>query len=90
MQVEWDEKKAISNEVKHGVTFEEAITVLGNLGTITFDSPHRSEKRLLSIGLSSVHKLLLVVFCKRDEDTIRIISARPASRKERKVYEEGI
>jgi uncharacterized protein len=85
---EWDDEKAKENIKKHGVSFEEASTVFGDPLAKTFDDPYHSEEehRELTIGLSSQTKLLLVVHTDRDE-ALRIISARPATPKERRTYE---
>ena len=87
---EWDADKAQSNERKHGVTFEEASTVFADPLASTIHDPDHSEDedRYLSLGLSSKNRVLVVSFTDRDEK-IRIISARVASRRERKQYEEA-
>ncbi len=84
---EWDVTKAKSNTVKHGVTFEEATTIFGDNRSITIDNPLRTvhEKRFVTIGTSAKKRIIVVVHTERGEK-IRIISARPASRKERKQY----
>jgi uncharacterized DUF497 family protein len=85
---EWDGKKAVSNEEKHGVTFEEAISVFFDKDSLTIDDPAHSEQelRLITLGGSHSGRLLVVVHTERDE-RIRIISARMASRKERTQYD---
>jgi len=89
---EWDSRKAKSNYAKHGVSFKEASTVFGDLLSLTIADPSHSqpdEERFVTIGNSYVGRLLVVVHC--DEgDTIRVISARKATRRERKDYEEGV
>lgn len=92
MTFEWDEAKSDTNYKKHQVRFEEAQTVFLDTYSIEyFDDDHSDEEtRFLRIGLSQRLRLLIVVFCERGEDTIRIISARKAEPSERKVYEEGI
>lgn len=84
---EWDSNKAKTNVLKHNVSFEEATTVFGDNRSITIDNPLRSlhEKRFVTIGISAKKRILVVVHTERGEK-IRIISARPASRKERKQY----
>lgn len=86
----WDEAKAASNVSKHGVTFEEAATVFDNPLAVIFDDERHSgdEVRELIIGHSERNRLLLVSFAERDE-AIRIISARGATRKERRDYENN-
>jgi len=87
---EWDENKAKKNLKKHGVSFEEASTVFGDLLARTIQDPLHSgeEDRFVTLGESQSRRLLVVVFIERG-DKIRIISARVASRRERKDHEEG-
>jgi uncharacterized DUF497 family protein len=89
---EWDDKKAIENKKKHGVTFEEAQSVFFDDQAIQFwDSPHsEKEDRFLMLGLSYKLRILLVVHCFRETDsTIRIISARKATKTETLFYPGG-
>lgn len=90
MQFEWDEKKAVANQRKHGVSFQEAATVFGDPLAITFLDPDHSEDefRFITFGVSWLNRLLVVSHADRD-DRLRIISARPATRRERRIYEEG-
>ncbi len=90
MQILWDEAKAESNIKKHGVAFEEAATVLSDPGAQTFMDDSANEERFITVGFSALRKLLLVVWCERHGDIIRIISARKTTPKERKNYEEGV
>ncbi len=93
MRFEWDEKKNKSNFEKHGVWFEEAQTVWADASSAEFSDPEHSdeEDRFLRIGLSSKLNILLIVFCERDDgNSIRIVSARKATRKEQEQYEKGI
>ncbi|MDX1947096.1 MAG: BrnT family toxin [Pirellulaceae bacterium] len=87
---EWDQDKASSNEAKHGISFDEAQTVFADpLASTIYDPDHSDdEDRYLSLGMSGRSRILVVSFTDRD-DRIRIISARVASRKERKQYEEA-
>jgi uncharacterized DUF497 family protein len=87
----WDPKKADSNSRKHGVSFEEASTVFGDYLAVTGADPDHShgEQRWLTFGVSARRRLLLVSHTDEEEDMIRIISARPATPRERKLYEEG-
>src|SRR5438034_7359942 len=87
---EWDEKKARQNRKKHGVSFEEASTVFGDPLSRTIPDPLHSEEedRFVILGESLRRRPLVVVFTERAEN-IRIISARPATRRERKDYEEN-
>jgi uncharacterized DUF497 family protein len=86
---EWDYAKAKSNLRKHGVSFEEASTVFGDVRSITVHDPAYSdeEDRFVDIGLSAKLRILIVVYAER-ADRIRIISARVATPKERAIYEE--
>ena len=90
LNFQWDENKAGTNPVKHGVSFEEAATVFGDPFSSTIPDPAHSqnEDRFVILGTSHNGKLLVVVHTERGE-SIRIISARRASRKERKTYEES-
>jgi uncharacterized protein len=89
LNFEWDAKKARSNLTKHDVSFEEASTVFGDPLSLTIPDPahSQSEDRFIMLGTSHTGKLLVVVHTERG-DSIRIISARRASRRERKNYEE--
>jgi len=90
LNFEWDENKARTNQAKHGVGFHEAATVFGDPLSLTIPDPAHSEieERFIIVGHSSGGKLLVVVHTERG-DNIRIISARRASRRERKQYEEN-
>jgi hypothetical protein len=90
MNFEWDPQKAATNLEKHGVTFHEAATDFGDQLAITFSDLDHSveEERYLTFGLSRFDRLLVVSHADRG-DTIRIISARIMTRKEKKIYEEG-
>jgi uncharacterized DUF497 family protein len=84
----WDPKKAASNARKHGVTFGEAVTVFSDpLAVVNPDAIH--EDRFVLIGLSERPRMLVVVHAEVDEDLVRIIRAREATRNERADYEEG-
>ncbi|MCH8923248.1 MAG: BrnT family toxin [Planctomycetes bacterium] len=90
MEFEWDPEKAESNLRKHGVSFHEAATAFGDSLSITFYDPDHSgdEDRYITIGMSSDSRLMIVSHTDRG-DNIRVISARTASRRERKTYEDG-
>ena len=86
---EWDDKKNVSNERKHGVSFEEAQTVFFDENAIEFDDPDHSiqAERFILLGLNQSLKVLVVCHCYRSHDSkIRIISARKATKKEQGVY----
>ena len=89
MFFEWDPDKGKKNTAKHRVSFEEAATVFGDRLSITIPDPLHSikEHRFITIGRSAQNKILVVVHAERG-DNIRIISARRATRLERKEYEE--
>lgn len=90
MRFEWDPKKAAANLRKHGVSFDEAATVFQDDLSLSGDDPDHSldEERNITFGVSSSGRLLVVSYTGR-EGRIRIISARLATRSERKLYEEG-
>jgi hypothetical protein len=90
LRFEWDPQKATRNLAKHGVPFEEAATVFGDpLGHITSDPRHSvSEERFVLLGFSRRQRLLAVMFAERAQ-AIRIISARRATPRERRDYEQG-
>jgi uncharacterized DUF497 family protein len=87
---EWDEAKALANERKHGVSFEEAKTVFGDVFALhTYDGVHTwDEDRFIILGISERERLLYVVYVERSEVTLRLISARRATLRERNTYEE--
>ena len=90
MEFEWDPHKSEANLKKHGVSFQEASTVFGDPLAITFNDPDHStgEYRFLTFGQSRLNQLLVVIHTERHGKT-RIISARRATRQERKIYEDG-
>lgn len=90
MAFEWDFDKAVTNLVKHGVSFEEANTVFDDPLYVDFyDLDHSDdEHRYIMIGMSEQNRLLLVAYTERG-DVIRLISAREATKAERRAYEQG-
>jgi uncharacterized protein len=90
MKIEWDPKKARLNLKKHRVSFEEAATVLRDPMAATGADPDHSitEERYITFGVSERDRLLVVAHTD-EKETIRIISARVASKGERELYEEG-
>ena len=90
LQFEWDPAKAKSNQKKHGVTFAEAMSCFYDPMHILIDDPDSTtdEDRLILIGASSNAQILVVVHVDVAGDKIRIISARKATKTERKQYEE--
>ena len=88
MRFEWERKKATSNERKHGVSFDEAVTLFYDPLAATFDDPDhsRGERRFISVGHSARGRLLTV--CHTEiRGAVRIITARPATPHERKRHE---
>lgn len=90
LEFEWDSRKAHRNLKEHGVSFGEAATVFRDTLSLTIADPDHSdsEDRFVDIGMSHLGRLLVVSFTER-KDRIRIISARPTTRAERKSYEEA-
>jgi uncharacterized protein len=91
LKFEWDRRKATSNLSKHGVSFEEALTVFGDSLARIFDDEDHSieEQREIIIGHSDKERLLVVCFAAQGE-SVRIFSARKATKRERRDYEENI
>ena len=90
MQFEWNPEKAETNLKKHGVSFEEAKTVFGDFLARIFEGEEHSskEKRNGIVGHSIKNRLLIISYAERENDTIRIISAREATPRERRKYED--
>ena len=90
MRFEWNAQEAAANLRKHGVSFDEAASVFFDPLSATGDDPDHSvdERRFVTFGMSSSGQLLVVAHTVHDE-TVRIITARPATRAERGLYEEG-
>jgi len=90
MKFSWDPKKAAANLKKHGVSFEETSTVFHDVLSVTGSDPDHSgeEHRFVTFG-NSIQGRLLVVAHTDEGETIRIISARLVTRRERRIYEEG-
>ena len=90
MKIEWDQRKAKVNLKKHAVPFEEAATALSDPMAVTGLDPDHSlyEERYITFGISQKGRLIVVSHTEEGE-TIRIISARKASRGEKELYEEG-
>ena len=86
---EWDGKKAESNLKKHGIDFADAVSIFEDMNAITLEVVHEQEQRFISVGLDCFARILVVVYIWRG-DTIRIISARKATKREQKYYEVGL
>jgi uncharacterized protein len=90
MEVEWDSTKADINLQKHGVHFADAEAVLFDPNALSFeDTTAQGEQRFIAIGMDHLWRLLVVVYTERGNRT-RLISARLATRSERRNYESGI
>ena len=87
---EWDSEKRWSNLAKHGVDFLEAATVFGDPLSLTAPDPDHSagEHRYVTMGMSHLQRILVVAHTE-DHDRLRIISARRATRREKRAYEQG-
>jgi uncharacterized protein len=93
IRFDWDERKNKSNRAKHGVWFEEAQSVFDDPhARVFYDQEHSEEEdRLILLGMSLTGRLLVVVHCYREADSlVRIISARKATKREARYYEERI
>ena len=89
MNFEWDENEAATNQQKHGITFQEAATVFQDEDALQIFDPDHSEDedRFILLGKSSILRILVVCHCYRaNDDVIRIISARQATRNESSTY----
>jgi uncharacterized DUF497 family protein len=90
MYFSWDPRKASANFRKHRVSFDEASTAFADPLSITVPDPDHStdETRFLLVGRSARQRVLVVIHAERSESVIRLISARLACRRERRIYEE--
>lgn len=87
MDIEYDPSKAQLNERKHGVSFDEATSVLFDPIGLSFeDIDSETEHRWVILGMSNKDRLLVVIYTLREDEIIRLISARKATRKEVKQY----
>lgn len=90
MEVEWDPNKADINLQKHGISFSDAEAVFYDPNALSFeDTTAKDERRFISIGMDSFWHLLVIVYTERNGRT-RLISARSATRAEKRNYESGI
>jgi hypothetical protein len=91
MKIEWDDNKAAANLKKHRVMFDEAATCLFDPMALVMEDPDaEGEQRFILVGMSGKPRLLTVCYTVRDEETIRIISARKPTGNEENSYEKGI
>jgi len=91
MEYDWDQEKAQTNLKKHGISFQEAASAFGDPLALTFDDPDHSigEHRLLTFGVTKTGKWVIVSHTEKHNAILRIISARPMNKYERKIYENG-
>ena len=87
MHYEWDPDKAATNLHKHGIRFADAVAVFSDELALTVPDDFPHEERFLILGTDAFGRLLVVVYTWRGEQSIRLISARKATRRERKQYE---
>lgn len=91
MHIEWDPAKATANLRAHEVTFSEAATVLEDEFALTReDLDAVGEQRLVTLGMSSFGNLLVVVYTYRKPNSVRLISAWKANKRQREHYEKGL
>ena len=88
MDYQWDANKSATNLKKHRVDFADAVTVFSDDFALTIPDDYPDEERFVTIGMDALGRILVVIYTWRG-DSIRIISARKATNRERKQYEEG-
>ena len=88
MIIVWDVTKATANIRNHGVEFSHAATVLDDPMAVTLEDTRHGEQRFVTVGSDLLGRVLVVVYTYSGEDEIRLISARKATPKERRIYEE--
>lgn len=88
MRIVWDIKKAAANIRNHSVEFSHAATVLDDPMAVTIEDTRHGEQRFITVGVDIIGRILVVVYAYSNEEEIRLISARKATPKERRVYEE--
>jgi hypothetical protein len=86
MEYQWDDNKAETNLRKHGIDFADAISALEDNAAMTVEDDYPNEERFVTIGMDALGRILVVVYTWRGND-IRLISARKATRHERRHYE---
>lgn len=89
MEYEWDPVKAEANRRKHWVRFVDAVVVFSDPVALTVVDPHPGEERFVTIGMDALARVLVIAWTWRGEATIRLISARQATRREREQYARG-
>jgi uncharacterized DUF497 family protein len=88
MRVVWDVREAAVNIRNHGIEFSHAATVLDDPMAVTVEDTRHGEQRFVTVGSDIIGRMLVVVYSYSGEEEIRLISARKATPKERRVYEE--
>ena len=90
MEANWDPAKARANVARHGIAFEDAELALTDPAGLTREDPDsRGEARFLTVGADALGRIVAVVYAYRGDD-VRLISARPATRREKEAYAQGI
>lgn len=87
VEVEWDPRKASANFAKHGIHFGDAVSALEDDGAVTILDPFEQEERWVTVGMDAYGRVIVVVYSWRGE-RLRLISARNATARERRQYEE--
>ena len=90
MEFEWDPRKAKENLRKHDVEFADAVIALEDEKALTIVDPDHDEPRFETLGMGPTLNILFVVHCEQSSNSIRIISARKADKKETKIYFQGV
>jgi len=88
MNIVWDIKKAAANIRNHGIEFSHAATVLDDPMAITIEDTRHGEQRFVTTGADILGRVLVVVYAYSGVEGIRLISARKATPKERRIYEQ--
>ena len=88
MRIVWDVRKAAANIRNHGIEFSHTATVLDDPMAVTIEDTRHGEQRFITVGSDLLGRILVVVYAYSGEEEIRLISARKATPKERRVYEE--
>jgi uncharacterized protein len=89
IRYEWDREKAAANRRKHRVSFADVLPVFGDGNALTMADPHPGEERYVTVGMDDFGRIVVVVYTWRGPRTIRLISARLATPRERNQYAEG-
>ena len=90
MKFKWDPRKAKENLRKHGVDFADAVITLEDENALTIEDPDHDEPRFKTLGMGPTLNILFIVHCEQSANSIRIISARKADKKETKFYVQGL